>query len=70
MRFLQHPSMHGRTIHLQKEVAPGKWQDFATTKIPADAAPHAVATFQLPHRVTLDRIRIVNLLDVFEVEVY
>ena len=71
VRFLQHPSMHGRTIHLQKEVAPGKWEDFATTTIPADgAAPHAVATFKLPNRVTLDKIRIVNLLDVFEVEVY
>jgi hypothetical protein len=69
VHFLQHPSMHGRTIHLQKEIAPNKWQDFATTKIPA-AAPHAVATFQLPQRVTLDKIRIVNLLDVFEVEVY
>jgi hypothetical protein len=49
----------------------GNWQDFATTAIPADAAaPYAAATFQLPNRVTLDRIRIVNLLDVFEVEVY
>ena len=70
VRFLQHPSMHGRTIHLQKEVAPGMWEDFATTVIPNDAAtPHAVATFQLPARVTLDRIRVVNLLDLFEIEV-
>ena len=71
VRFLQHPSMHGRTIHLQKEAAAGKWEDIAITTIPADtAAPHAVATFQLPNRVTLNKIRIVNLLDVFEVEVY
>jgi hypothetical protein len=71
VRFLQHPSMHGRTIHLQRETAPGKWEDFATTVIPADAtAPHAVATFRLSSHVTLDKIRIVNLLDVFEVEVY
>jgi hypothetical protein len=71
VRFLPHPSMHGRTIHLQKEVAPGKWEDFATTTIPADAAAtHAVATFRLPNRVTLDKVRVVNLLDVFEVEVY
>jgi hypothetical protein len=71
VRFLQHPSMRGRTIHLQQEVAPGKWEDFATTTIPANAAsPHAVATFQLNNRVTLDKIRIVNLLDIFEVEVY
>jgi hypothetical protein len=62
--------MHGRTIRLQREVAPGKWQDFATTVIPADAtAPHAVATFQLAPPVTLDKIRVVNLLDLFEIEV-
>ena len=67
---LQHPSMPGRTIRLQKEVAPGTWDDFATTVIPDDpATPHAVATFQLPTRVTLDRIRVVNLLDLFEIEV-
>jgi len=71
VRFLQHPSMHGRTIHLQQELGPGKWEDFATTTIPADATgPHAVATFRLPSRVTLDKIRIVNLLDLFEIEVY
>jgi hypothetical protein len=71
VRFLKHPSMVGRTIHLQKEISPGKWEDVATTAIAADrSAPNAVATFQLPTRVTLDKIRIVNLLDVFEVEVY
>jgi hypothetical protein len=70
VRFLQHPSMRGRTIHLQKEVAPGQWEDFTTTVIPNDrTAPHAVATFQLPTRVTLDKIRVVNLLDLFEIEV-
>lgn len=71
VRFLQHPSMHGRTIHLQREVAVGEWEDVATAVIPADATqPHAVATFQLPARLTLDKIRIVNLLDLFEVEAY
>jgi hypothetical protein len=70
VRFLQHPSMLGRTIHLQKEVAAGKWEDFATTIIPRDsAAAHAVATFRLPTRVSLDKIRVVNLLDLFEIEV-
>jgi hypothetical protein len=70
VRFLPHPSMAGRTIHLQREVRPGEWEDFATTVIPADpAAPHAVATFRLPARTTLEKIRIVNLLDLFEVEV-
>jgi hypothetical protein len=70
VRFLQHPSMHGRTIRLQREAAPGKWQDFAATVIPADvAAPHAVATFQLSPPVALDKIRVVNLLDLFEIEV-
>jgi hypothetical protein len=68
--FLKHPSMPGRTIHLQKEVAPGKWEDFARTVIPNDpATPHATATFNLPARVTLDKIRVVNLLDLFEIEV-
>jgi hypothetical protein len=70
VRFLQHPSMHGRTIHLQKETSPGKWEDLATAAIPNDAAaPHAVAAFRLPARATLDKIRVVNLLDVFEIEV-
>jgi hypothetical protein len=71
VRFLQHPSMHGRTIRLQREIAAGRWEDFATTVIPADGAGrHAVATFQLTQLATLDKIRIVNLLDLFEVEVY
>jgi hypothetical protein len=71
VQFLQHPSMSGRSIHLQKEVSPGKWEDLATTKVPADGrATYATATFQLPTAATLDKIRIVNLLDVFEVEVY
>lgn len=70
VRFLQHPSMTGRTIHLQKETAPGKWEDIATAVAPDDpAAPHAVATFQLPARATLKSLRVVNLLDLFEIEV-
>lgn len=70
VRFLQHPSMPGRTIHLQKEASAGKWDDFATTVIPPDpAAVHAVATFRLPAPVSLDKIRVVNLLDLFEIEV-
>jgi hypothetical protein len=71
VHFLQNPSMLGRTIHLQREVSPGVWRDFATTVIPNDAlASHAVATFELPSPVTLDKLRIVNLLDLFEVELY
>ncbi len=70
VRFLQHPSMAGRTIRLQKEDAAGNWEDFATTVIPHDpAAAHAVATFRLPTRVSLDKLRVVNLLDLFEIEV-
>lgn len=62
--------MVGRTIHRQKETAPGKWEDFATTVIPDDpSAAHTVATFRLSARTTLDRIRVVNLLDFFEIEV-
>jgi hypothetical protein len=71
VRFLQHPSMHGRTIRLQRQATTDKWEDFATTVISPDtAAPQSVATFQLAQPVTLDKIRIVNLLDLFEIEVY
>ena len=70
VHFLQHPSMRGRTIRLQKETAPDKWEDFATAVIPNDPdAPHAVAAFRLAAPVTLDKIRVVNLLDLFEIEV-
>ena len=34
VRFLPHPSMPGRTIHLQRQDS-GKWVDFATTIVPA-----------------------------------
>jgi hypothetical protein len=71
VHFLKHPSMVGRTIHLQKETKPGVWEDFATTVIPDDAkASHSVATFELASPITLDKLRVVNLLDLFEVEVY
>lgn len=70
VRFLQHPSMHGRTIQLQRETAAGTWEGFATTVIPADATTaHSVATFDLPSPVTLAKLRIVNLLDLFEIEI-
>lgn len=71
VHFLQHPSMHGRVIHLQQETADGVWEDVATTVVPSNAAtPHAVATFKLPAPVSLDKIRIVNLLDLFEVDIH
>jgi hypothetical protein len=70
VHFLKHESMVGRTIHLQKPATGAAWEDFATTVIPNPGdGPHAVATFDLPAAVTLDRLRIVNLLDLFEVEV-
>jgi hypothetical protein len=70
VHFLKHPSMVGRTIHLQKQTSATAWEDFATTVIPdPGTGPHAVARFELEAPVTLDRIRIVNLLDLFEVEV-
>jgi len=70
VHFLKHASMVGRAIHLQRPTSQGRWEDFATTVIPdPGAGPHAVATFILPTAVTLDRFRIVNLLDLFEVEV-
>jgi len=71
VHFLKHPSMVGRTIHLQKEASPGVWQDFATTVIKDDPkALHAVANFDLPSPVTLDKVRIVNLLDLYEIEIH
>jgi hypothetical protein len=67
--FLKHPSMVGRTIRLQRPAGTA-WEDLATTVIPDPGkGPHAVAEFRLPSPATLDRIRIVNLLDLFEVEV-
>jgi hypothetical protein len=69
--FLKHPSMTGRTIHLQKEAAPGVWQDFATTTVKDEPkALHAVASFELPSPVTLDKVRVVNLLDLYEIEIH
>lgn len=71
VRFLQHPSMRGRIIHLQHETSPGKWEDLLVTTVPDDAAaPFCVATFSLPAPVTLKGLRIVNLLDLYEVEVH
>jgi len=62
--------MNGRTIHLQKEISPGIWQDFATTVVKEDAkARHTLAKFDLPSAVTLDKVRVVNLLDLYEIEV-
>jgi hypothetical protein len=71
VHFLKHPSMTGRTIHWQRESSPGAWQDFATAVIPDDPlTSHAVANFELSSPVTLDKLRIVNLLDLYEVELY
>ncbi len=71
VHFLKHPSMVGRTIHLQKETAGGNWQDFATTVIKDDLkALHAVANFDLPSPVTMDKVRVVNLLDLYELEIH
>ena len=70
VHFLKHKSMVGRTIHLQKQASDDRWEDLATTVVPNQPkAPHAVATFELAAPVTLDRLRVVNLLDCFEIEV-
>jgi len=71
--FLSHAWGHGRTITLQQEVSTDVWQDIATTVVVTTATPNGefdVATFTLPANVTLDKIRVVNLIDLFEVEVY
>ena len=68
--FQKHPSMNERTIHLQKEAAPGQWENIATAKVSDKlATEHTVATFSLQKPVTLSKIRIVNLIDLFEIEV-
>jgi len=66
--FLRHDSMWKRTIHLQKEERPREWVDIAEAA-PSDSGAYAVARFELPSSVTLDRIRVLNLLDLFEIEV-
>ncbi len=71
VHFLKHPSMVGRTIRLQAPVGAGVWEDIATAKTADEpAAPHAVATFSVPSGKPLTALRIVNLLDLFEVEAY
>lgn len=66
--FLRHESMWKRVIHLQKEASPGVWVDIAEAT-PADLNGFAVAKFDLKSATSADRVRVVNLLDVFEVVV-
>ncbi len=66
--FLRHESMWNRTIHLQRPSGAGAWEDIATCT-PTDTTAHALACFELSAPVTAGRIRLVNLLDLFEVEV-
>jgi hypothetical protein len=67
--FLKHESMWNRTIRLQKQISSGRWEDVATCRPVADVN-HAVATFRLPSRACLHAVRIVNLLDTYEIEVH
>lgn len=66
--FLKHDSMWNRQIRLQKRVSLDRWEDLATCR-PVAEGTYAVARFKLPARVSLDALRIVNLLDLFEIEV-
>ena len=66
--FLKHESMWDRTIRLQKQAASGRWEDLATSR-PVAEGNRAVARFKLPARTRLETVRIVNLLDLFEIEV-
>lgn len=66
--FLRHDSMWNRTIHLQAETSPGTWEDIATCK-PVDERGYAIARFKLDSPATLGAIRVVNLLDIFGIEV-
>jgi hypothetical protein len=67
--FLRHDSMWHRTIHLQRESKAGVWEDIATC-VPRDSGAYAVAHFELPAGFGAERLRLVNLLDLFEVEVH
>lgn len=69
--YLKHPSMYGRTIHLQRETASGIWEDIAAVVISEDKdSNYCIAGFELETPITLDKIRVVNMLDIFDVEVY
>jgi hypothetical protein len=60
--------MWKRVIRLQRETLPGVWEDIATCT-PVDSGACAVARIHLPSPVSTDKIRVVNLLDLFEIEV-
>jgi hypothetical protein len=66
--FLRHESMWKRVIHLQKEESAGVWVDIAKAS-PSDSGAYAVARFEFKSGTSLDRIRVVNLLDLFEIEI-
>jgi hypothetical protein len=68
--FLRHYCMTGRTIYLQKETSPGVWQNFATTVVKEDPGRFSVANFELPSPVTMDKMRMVNLFDLYEMVVH
>lgn len=46
------------------------WPDVATATVPATVAPYCVADFRLAFPITTGSLRVVNLLDMFEIEVY
>jgi hypothetical protein len=70
-RFSPHASIGGRSVRLQRESAAGEWEDLAQAKISFTAPnPFALATFTLANSAQLEKLRIVNLSDVCEVEVY
>lgn len=66
--FMRHDSMWNRTIHLQREVSPGNWEDIAAAT-PKDEKGCALVTFRLPSRATLSAMRVVNMMDLYEIEV-
>lgn len=66
--FLRHDSMWNRSIRLQKQVSPDKWEDIATEK-PKDEKGFAMVEFRLSSHTNLSAIRVVNLIDLFEIEV-
>jgi len=66
--FLHPQSMPERTVRLQKETSGGHWEDIATSK-PSPRDMFWVATFALPSNLELNKLRIVNMQDLADVEV-
>lgn len=68
--FFNHPYVEGRSVFLQQETAPDVWENFAEAVVSLeDSGRYQTADFYLPTNYTLDKLRIVNLFDMYEVDI-